>query len=173
MRSAFGAVAIAVLLTGCTATGQSAPEAGSPEPTRTTDPAPTPSVTVSSPAPTPQLPRDAESLADWAARALPENALGGSPAIARGTGQVGSTGASVEIPAEAGGFDVVLACQSTDGTPIEIRFGTGSAASEVPCARPGESAPSPTRLAVRAGTVLVDTASDAVFVYEVHPRTGT
>lgn len=163
-----------VLLAGCTgASDGSASPSSAADPTPTARATATPSVTVSPPTAPDALPRDAASLQAWAALALPENALGGSTAIARGTGQVGETGASVTLPADAGAFEVVLACQSLDGSSLGVRFGSPGELFEVPCSAPDGQQPAPTRLPVQAGAVLVDAAVDAVFVYEVHPRSDT
>lgn len=179
MRSSRSAVVAvlslsAVLLAGCTgAADESAPSSSAPDASPTARGTATPTVTVSPPTAPDALPRDAASLRAWAALALPENALGGSTVIARGTGQVGETGASVTLPEDAGAFEVVLACQSLDGSALGVRFGSPGELFEVPCSAPGGDQPAPTRLPIQAGAVLVDATADAVFVYEVHPRSGT
>ncbi len=177
MRSSLPAAAAALslsvlLLAGCTGPSDVDPSR-TPSDAPTPTAAPTPSITVSPPTAPDALPRDAASVQEWAALALPENALGGSSAIARGTGQVGESGASVTLPADASAFDVVIACQSVDGSPLTVSFGAGSAASEIPCSAPEGDQPAPTRVAIQSGAVLVDATTDAVYAYEVQPRSGT
>jgi len=133
---------------------------------------PTPSFSPSVPSPAATLPVDAGALAQWAASALPENAVGGSTAIARGTGTIDAAGARLDLAHEPGDWQVVLACESLTGAPLTVRIG-GGAASEVPCAAPGGTGAGSTAVSWNGGAVEVDSASNAVYVYEVHPRAGT
>ena len=56
---------------------------------------------------------------------------------------------------------------------LPLFFGAGSAASEIPCSAPEGDQPAPTRVAIQSGAVLVDATTDAVYAYEVQPRSGT
>ncbi len=99
---------------------------------------PAPSLTPSAPSPGEALPSDAAALEEWAATALPENGLGGSTAIARGTGEVGSGGAGVDLQPVGGSWDVVVACESATGAPLTVQIGGPDGESaEVSCGLPG------------------------------------
>lgn len=165
-------VAAALVLAGCTSTGAAAPSDSSPSPTASLPPS-----TPSASAPEATLPDDATELEQWAATALPENGRGGSPAVARGTGSVGPAGASVDLDPVGGSWDVVVACQSDTGAPlvVEIDGGAGTAI-DVACGTPGATGAAPTTIrwdATAAAALRVDSTSDAVFAYEVHPRAGS
>ncbi|MFG6279907.1 hypothetical protein [Microbacterium sp. 5K110] len=162
-------------LAGCTS--------GAPEPVASgtsSSPTPsssTPSLSPSAPTPGGSLPDDASSLEQWAARALPENGLGGSTAVARGTGGVGPTGASVDLDPVGGSWDVVVACESATGAPLVVEIGGAAGlTTDVPCGAPGQAGAAPTTIrwdAAEAATLRVDSPVEAVFAYEVHPRAGT
>lgn len=161
-----------ILLAGCTST-----DAASPAPSASSPAPPTPSLSPSAPSPGATLPSDATTLDQWAATALPENGLGGSTAIARGTGEVGSAGASVDLQPVGGSWDVVVACESVTGAPLTVQIGGADGTSaDVACGLPGRPGAAPTTLrwdATTSATLRVDSTAPAVFVYEVHPRAGT
>ncbi|RWR17364.1 hypothetical protein D8Y23_11780 [Microbacterium enclense] len=159
-------------LAGCTSTDAAAPSASSATP-----PASTPSPSSSAPATDAALPDDATELEQWAANALPENGLGGSTAIARGTGSVGPAGASVDLDPVGGSWDVVIACENASGAPLTVEIGgADGTTADVACGTAGGSAAQPTTIrwdATTAATLRVDATTEAVIVYEVHPRAGT
>lgn len=160
-----------ILLAGCTSNDAASPasSASSPAP-------PAPSLTPSAPSPGEALPSDAAALEEWAATALPENGLGGSTAIARGTGEVGSAGAGVDLQPVGGSWDVVVACESATGAPLTVQIGGPDGESaEVSCGLPGGPGAAPTTLrwdATTSATLRIDSTAQAVFVYEVHSRAG-
>ncbi|SIR99518.1 hypothetical protein [Microbacterium sp. RURRCA19A] len=162
------------LLAACTATDAAspAPSASSAAPS-----ASSPSLSPSAPSPGTALPSDPATLEQWAATALPENGLGGSTAVARGSGEVGPTGASAALQPVGGSWDVVVACESTTGAPLTVAIdGDTGTTTDVACGIPGESGASPTTIrwdATSAATLRLDSTEEAVFVYEVHPRAGT
>lgn len=161
-----------LLLAGCTSTDPAAPSTSSPDPTA--------SPSSSSPSASPAgaaLPNDATELEEWAAVALPENGLGGSTAVARGTGGVGPAGASVDLDPVGGSWNVVVACESGTGAPLTVEIdGAAGTTIDVPCGTPGQPGATPTTIrwdATQAATLRVDSTTPAVFAYEVHPRSGT
>lgn len=159
------------VLVGCTSNDAAAPSASSPAPA-----ASTPSLSPTAPSAGAALPDDASSLEQWAAVALPENGLGGSTAVARGTGGVGPAGASVDLDPVGGSWDVVVACESATGAPLVVEVGgAAGVTTDVPCGAPGQTGAAPTTIrwdATAAATLRVDSSVEAVFAYEVHPRAG-
>ncbi|MCT2087605.1 hypothetical protein M3D75_15930 [Microbacterium enclense] len=152
-----------ILLAGCTSTDA----ASTPVPS-------TPSPTPSAASPGEALPGDAATLEQWAATALPENGLGGSTAVARGSGQIGPAGAAIDLARVGGSWDVVVACESATGAPLTVEV--DGTTTEVACAAPGQTASAPTTIrgvAASPATLRVDVPERAVFVYEVHPRAGS
>jgi len=147
--------------------------AGCSNPSETTaSETPTPTFSPSAPTPTGELPAGGQALAEWAETALPQNAVGGSTALVRGTGTIGTSGASLDVAKEPAAWQVVLACESATGAALTVRI-DGGTASEIPCARPGGPAVGATVVEWNGGSVEVDSTSNAVYVYEVHPRPGT
>ncbi|WP_022878164.1 hypothetical protein [Microbacterium sp. B19] len=158
-----------LVLAGCTSTDAASPSASSAGPS-----ASVPSLAPSAPSPGAALPSDTTALEQWAATALPENGLGGSTAVARGTGEVGPAGAAVDLAPVGGSWDVVVACESATGAPLTVEV--AGTTTDVACGAPGQSGATPTTIrwdATSPATLRVDAAEQAVFAYEIHPRAGT
>ena len=162
-------VPVLLVLAGCTSTDAPAPSASSAGPS-----ASTPSLAPSAPSPGAALPGDTTALEQWAAIALPENGLGGSTAVARGTGEVGPAGAAVDLAPVGGSWDVVVACESATGTPLTVQI--AGTTTDVACGAPGQPGATPTTIrwdATSPASLSVDAPEQAVFAYEVHPRPGS
>lgn len=169
--AAFPALLVPALLVlaGCTSTDAASPSTSSAAPS-----ASTPSLSPSVPAPAATLPADTTALDQWAATALPENGLGGSTAVARGTGEVGPAGAAVDLAPVGGSWDVVVACESETGAPLTVEV--AGTTTDVACGAPGRTGATPTTIrwdATSAATLRVDAPEQAVFAYEIHPPAGT
>lgn len=139
-------------------------------------PVPTPSLSV----PTPSVSADAlaegADLRAWADVALPTNRAGGAAAVVRGVLPIGGgTSDSIAIDQAAGVWDVLITCQSSDGSPlgydVEGPTATGEPR-ELDCSTPGERQPSTAIIAFDGpgATLEVTTSADTVLAYEVRPH---
>jgi hypothetical protein len=162
-RAVVGLLPLAAVLTACAA------QPGTPAPSD-----PVPSLTVSPPSPSSELPASEAELTEWAAVALPEDRPGGAGWVAQGADPVGPAGGMIDAVPEAGRFEIVLACQSVDGSPLSLRV-TGAAAAdplEIPCSEPGGS-PAGSEAVVYESTpetrLEVSATADAVYAYAIRP----
>jgi hypothetical protein len=160
-------VPAAVLLAGCTAD------------TGGDDAAPTPSFSVdpSEPSVAPAVLPEGAAIDDWAAIALPENRAGGPAAVVREFGPISRTaGVVADISQAEGVWDLVLTCQSVDGTPLTWHIESPSAATDEPvdldCTTPNGGVPTTSVISFDGpGAQLELTATaQAVYAYEVRPH---
>ena len=162
------ALPAALLLAGCTA------DAGTDEATPDQDFSIAP---TESSGPLATLPEGA-AIEDWAAVALPEDRAGGPSAVLREVGPISpAAGVALDISQAEGVWDLVLTCQSTDGTPLTWHIESPSAATDEPvdldCTTPNGGVPTTSVIAFDGpGAQLELTAtSTGVYAVEVRPHT--
>lgn len=164
-RAIVALIPLAAVLVAC------APNADAPP--VTTAPPPTPSLDVPTPSPTAEGLPERDDVRVWAELALPENSAGGQGWVSRGAGSVDADGGSVDISQPGGLFEVVITCQSEDGSPLTLLADTAAFVGEsitLNCSRPGAAQDTTAKIAYEAdpaARLRVSATADAVYAYEV------
>lgn len=160
---------LAAVLTACAPT---TPGPTSPTPTQT------PSLEASAPTPSPALPRG-EDIAAWASVALPEDRPGGAaPVLVSSDAIAPDRPAALDISQGEGMWELLLTCQSADGTPVswEIDSPTSSIPepTEQECTSPQGGVPSTATIGFDGADAVLrlTAASDAVYAIQVRPHQG-
>jgi len=167
-RSAFVLlIPAAILLAGCTA--DSPDDEVLPDPSLSIEP----SIPSSPPA---ELPTG-DAIADWAAVTLPEDRPGAESPVLRQFGPITrQQGVVADISQTEGLWDLVMTCQSVDGSPLTWHIESPSAATDEPvnldCTTPNGGIPTTSIVGFDGeGAQLELTAtSDAVYAFEVRPH---
>jgi hypothetical protein len=162
------ALPAAVLLAGCTA--DDGDDTGEPTPEY--------SIAPTTPGPPPAtLPEGVEGIAEWATVALPEDRAGAPAAVRREVGPISpQAGVLVDIAQDEGLWDLLMTCQSTDGTPLTWHIESPSAATDEPleldCTTPNGGVPTTSIVSFDGPGAQLELASTAraVFAIEVRPH---
>jgi len=119
------------------------------------------------------LPAGDDELAEWAAVALPLDRPGGAGWADHGAATVDAAGAVLPSLAHEGRIQLLVACESADGSPLSLRVAGGDAGPvEVPCAEPGGAPAGSASLVFDGGPdarVDIDATTDAVYAYALRP----
>lgn len=158
-------VPVTVLLAGCTAE----PDVDQ------TDAAPGFSIEPTAPAtPAATLP-EGDAIEEWATTALPEDRAGGPAAVLREVGPITpAAGVALAIAQAEGVWDLVLTCQSTDGTPLTWHIESPSAATDEPvqldCTTPNGGVPTTSVIAFDGPGAQLELAATARAIYAIEVR---
>lgn len=164
-------VALAPLALVLVACAPATPDAASPSPTRT------PSLEATAATPAAGVLPEGEDIAEWASQVLPENRPGGAAPVLVSSGPVSPDRPAVlDVSQAEGMWDLLLTCQSADGTALswEIDSPTSSVPgpTEQACPSPQGGIASTALIGFDGpGAVLRLTAAvDTVYAIQVRPH---
>lgn len=169
-------VALAALSVALTACAPAAPDADASPPSSAS---PVPSLEATVPSPSPSTLPTGSAIADWAAIALPVNRPGGAAPVLNTAGAVApDQPAALDISQGSGLWDLLLTCQSADGSPISWVLDSPTAPITTPtaqtCPSPSGGTPSTAVIAFDGADATLDitATSDAVYAIQVRPHTS-
>jgi hypothetical protein len=145
--------------------------------TGSASPSPTPSLDATAPAPSAGALPAGEEITAWAAIALPADRPGGESPVMSAAGPITlDRPASLDISQNQGLWDLLLTCQSADGSPVQwqIDSPTSSIAgpTEQQCTSPTGGTPSTAIIGFEGpeSTLRLTSSDDAVYAVQVRPH---
>ncbi|MFJ6651944.1 hypothetical protein ACIQLJ_04000 [Microbacterium sp. NPDC091313] len=140
-------------------------------------PSPTPSLEATAPSPSADALPTGKDITTWAASALPEDRPGGAAPVLSSSGAVSpAQPAALEISQNEGLWDLLLTCQSADGSPVQWVIDSPTSAIDTPteqtCPSPTGGTPSSAIIGFDGpdAVLRITATGDAVYAIQVRPH---